>query len=181
MKKKKLFLVLAWAAGTAFDCSALDLRPQGLYVQAGTAQHHTQTGEIGVVWPWAWRHDTAEGQLSGLTEAFISRWSTRDGDQRLAFTQFGVLPLLRHRAEQGRSPWFLEFGVGVSVTDRTFRAGNRQLGTRFNFADAVGGGRSFGAGNRQELSLRFTHFSNAGIRKPNPGENSVRLRYGVRF
>lgn len=181
MKKKRLLLLVAAAALPAFDCCALDLRPQGMFVQAGVAQHDAQTETIGAVWPWAWRHDTTEGQLSGLTEAFVSRWSTRDREQRLAFTQYGVLPLLRHRADQGRSPWFLEFGVGVSVMDRVFRAGDKQFSTRFNFADAVGGGRSFGADGRQELSLRFTHFSNAGIRKPNPGENAVRLRYAVRF
>jgi len=177
----RLLFALAGGACLALDCAAIDLRPQGIAVQAGVAQRGTQTESIGLVWPWAWRHDAAEGQLSGITEGFISRWSTRDGDQRLVFTQMGVLPMLRYRAEAGRSPWFIEFGVGLSVTDRIFRTNGKQFSTRFNFADGIGGGRSFGAGGRQELSLRFTHFSNGGIRRPNPGENVVRLRYAVMF
>ena len=40
---------------------------------------------------------------------------------------------------------------------------------------------SFGARGEHEVSLRLQHFSNAGIKHPNPGETFVRLRYVRRF
>ena len=35
--------------------------------------------------------------------------------------------------------------------------------------------------DRQEVSLRFQHFSNAGIKEPNPGENFFQVRYSSRY
>jgi lipid A 3-O-deacylase len=45
----------------------------------------------------------------------------------------------------------------------------------------VGFGRSLDAQQHHELSLRLQHFSNADIKRPNPGENFVQLRYAVAF
>ena len=45
----------------------------------------------------------------------------------------------------------------------------------------MGGGRNFGARQEHELVLRVEHFSNAGIKHPNPGENFAQLRYTYRF
>jgi lipid A 3-O-deacylase len=45
----------------------------------------------------------------------------------------------------------------------------------------IGMGRSFGGHGKNEISLRLQHFSNGGIKKPNPGENFVRVRYTRRF
>nr|WP_311732042.1 acyloxyacyl hydrolase [Variovorax paradoxus] len=60
-------------------------------------------------------------------------------------------------------------------------AGPQLQRTRFQFTEQLGIGRNFGAQGEHELSLRLRHFSNAGIRKPNPGENFVRVRYLYRF
>jgi lipid A 3-O-deacylase len=65
--------------------------------------------------------------------------------------------------------------------DRTYRTSEKQFSTHFNFADVLGAGRNFGEGQRHEVSLRLTHFSNGGFKHPNPGMNLVRLRYGVMF
>ena len=40
---------------------------------------------------------------------------------------------------------------------------------------------SVSQGYRHELALRLQHFSNAGIKHPNPGENFVQLRYAQGF
>jgi hypothetical protein len=42
-------------------------------------------------------------------------------------------------------------------------------------------GRSFGSGDRHEIALRAKHFSNGGVREPNPGLNFVQLRYSFRL
>ncbi len=47
--------------------------------------------------------------------------------------------------------------------------------------DHLAAGWQFGPRRDHELTLRIQHFSNAGIRHPNPGENFVQLRYARRF
>jgi lipid A 3-O-deacylase len=176
-------LLLATVVATfSFSALALDLRPGGAFVQGGLAEHHAYNVTAGVLWPWSWRRDFGRTQLTGLTEGFVSHWSARDEtQQRQSFTQIGVVPMVRMRLDGGRSPWFLEGGIGLSVMDRKYRSGSREFSTAFNFVDVVGVGRNFGPDGRHELGLRLNHVSNAGIKKPNPGETFVQLRYAVRF
>jgi lipid A 3-O-deacylase len=175
-------LLIATAAATfSVGAAALDLRPQGAFVQGGIAEHHAYNVTAGVVWPWSWRRDFGKTQLTGLTEGYVSHWSARGETQRQSFIQIGVVPLVRMRLDGGRSPWFLEGGIGVSVMDPRYRSGSHEFSTAFNFVDVVGVGRNFGEGGRHELGLRINHVSNAGIKKPNPGETFLQLRYAVRF
>jgi lipid A 3-O-deacylase len=178
--KSRHFLILAGAV-VALESSAAGLAPDGWFVQAGVAPHETYTAGAGAVWRWSWRREVGRGELGGITEAFVSRWSARREGDRFGLTQLGVLPLLRYRWDQGRSPWFVEAGIGFTVMDRDYRTDDKDFSTRFNFADVVGVGRNFGQGGRRELSLRLTHFSNGGIKHPNPGENLLRVRYAVMF
>ena len=178
--KTRYLLTLA-AALFSIESSAAGLQPDGWFVQGGVAAHSTYTAQVGAVWRWDWRREIGGGQASGITEAFISRWSARRDGQRFGLTQVGVLPLLRYRRDQGRSPWFVEVGIGLTVMDRAYRTDDKEFSTRFNFADVVGVGRNFGEQGRHELGLRLTHFSNGGIKSPNPGENVLQLRYAMMF
>jgi hypothetical protein len=177
----KLLLIPAAAAVMSLGVCAADLRPAGAFVQGALAEHRTYSITAGVVWPWSWQRDFGASQASGITEAFVSHWSGRGITERQSFTQLGLLPLLRLRMDGGRSPWFLEGGIGISVMDRTFRIRDKEFSTTFNFVDVVGVGRSFGADRRRELSLRVSHISNGGIKKPNPGQEFLQLRYAVMF
>lgn len=141
--------------------------------------HGSQVASVGVAWPWAWKRMSQLGQWTGATEAFVSHWHVRSrwvpGTE--AYTQVGAAPVLRLRFDQGRSPWFVEGGIGVSWFDSVYESPRRLFSSRFQFYDALGVGRSFGPAREHELSLRFHHISNAGIKKPNPGENLLQLRY----
>ena len=53
------------------------------------------------------------------------------------------------------------------------------MSTAFEFADHIGLGYVFN--NKFDLGLRVQHYSNAGIKKPNNGENFVVLRGAYRF
>jgi lipid A 3-O-deacylase len=178
--KPRHLLTLA-AALFSIESSAAGLSPDGWFLQAGAAAHSTYTAGAGVVWRWDWHRDIGGGVASGSTEAFVSHWSARRDGQQFGLTQLGVLPLLRYRPDQGRSPWFVEAGIGLTVMDRIYRTNDKEFSTRFNFADVLAVGRSFGPQGRHELSLRLTHFSNGGIKHPNPGENLVRVHYAVMF
>lgn len=181
MSTMRPFLSLPAAALLAFQCAAADLRPGGVFVQVGQGDHSMQAASVGLVWPWAWQRAAGSGQLGGYTEAYVSRWRATEPVGHRDFNHIGLLPMFRFRADAGRSPWFVEAGIGLTYMDRIFMTQDKQFSTHVNFADVVGVGRSFGDTRRHEVSLRLTHFSNAGMRHPNPGENIVRVRYAYLF
>lgn len=175
-------LLLVGIAQAAGNAQSADWLPGGAYVQGGVGQDEVRTVTVGVIWPWSWRHELAAGEVTGLTEVFLSHWSTRTEQGRHSFTQLGaVVPLLRYRFSRGQPLWFAEAGIGLSVMNPVYQSAHKQFSTHFNFVDVLGLGRSFGEGQRHEVGLRLTHISNGGIKHPNPGENLVQLRYAMMF
>ena len=62
-----------------------------------------------------------------------------------------------------------------------FRSRDRSFSTEFNFQSHLAVGYTLGARGEHDLALRIEHFSNAGIRSPNPGMEFASLRYTYRF
>ena len=96
-------------------------------------------------------------------------------------TQLGMTPVLRYRWGEDRRRWFAELGVGINVLTPIFNDEDRRFSTAFNFGDHLALGRSFGDDAREEIALRVQHYSNGGIKQPNPGINFVQVRYSHRF
>lgn len=168
--------------GQATQTPGSPWRPGGVSLQLGESRDGAQMTTLGLQWHSGWRHDWWGGQLGYTTEALLGHWraaGVRAGHE--TYTWAAVLPLLRNRADGGRSRWFLEGGIGVSLTDNVYRSAHKQFSTRFNFVDVIGVGYSFGAAREHELGLRVVHISNADIKKPNPGMDSVQLRYARAF
>jgi hypothetical protein len=116
-------------------------------------------------------------------EGSMSRWQSR-GDhpaEHGSLLQVALIPVIRYRFDEGRSPWFAEGGIGATVTSNVYRSSDKHFSTAFNFGDHIGVGYAFGPARRDEIALRAEHFSNAGIKHPNPGQNFVELRYVHRF
>ncbi len=185
MRTRQLHLpklaLLAVACTVVLPAAAQALRPAGFFVQVGAADFGALDASVGLTWPWMWKSSLLGTEVGGHTEGYIAHWDGRSHTGRRGFTQVGLVPVFRFRPDQGRSPWFGEAGVGVSLTDQLFVSEVKQFTTTFNFVDVVGIGLSFGADRRQEIGLRLQHVSNAGIRVPNPGQNFVQLRYAARF
>lgn len=180
MNIPRLF-ALASIGALSLGAHAIDLFPGGAFVQGGIADHGAYSATAGLIWPWSWRREALGGEFSGNTEVYASYWNGRTEAGRRGFTQVGIVPMLRYRFSQGRSSWFMEAGIGLSGMDTLYRTEEKQFSSSFNFVDVVAVGHSFGAQRRQEVSLRATHYSNAGLKKPNPGENFVQLRYAAKF
>lgn len=164
--------------GAAPAAEAAGLRPDGAFVEGGIAPHGTTRAAAGLVWDWDWRAER-RALLSARTELAVAAWradAMGGGTQYLA--QVVLLPVLRMQLDRGRSPWFLELGIGASWQNKVYLTPHKATSTRWNFHDMLGVGRRFGA---QELGLRLVHVSNGGAREPNGGEEFLQLRYGVRF
>jgi len=173
-------LVFAGLMGLAVPASA-DWKPEGAFIEGSAADHGGYAATAGLVWDWSWQREAWGGAWTGHTEAFASHWSLRGFGGRDNYTLVGVAPIVRYTFDGGRSPWFLEGGIGASALDSKVNVPDKTMSTRFNFYDVIAAGRSFGEGRRQEISLRLTHISNADIKKPNPGQEFLQLRYAARF
>ena len=156
--------------------------PSGMFLQVGTV-HDTRVLSGGLSWDWARSWTLGPGVLSPYVEASISQWRYRRGNGRGTghLTQLAVTPVLRWRLDGGASPWFAEAGMGLSFTTSLYETADKRFSTRFNFGTHLGVGRNFGPRREHEVVLRVEHFSNAGIKQPNPGENFLQIRYAYRF
>jgi hypothetical protein len=156
------------------------LKPRAFFAQLGVADEVT-AGTAGAIWNPKW--DFLHEPWSVYLEGSVSRWQSRGGHptEHGVLTQLALIPVFRYRMDQGRSPWFAEGGVGATVTSSVYRSGDTHFSTSFNFGDHLGVGYSFGAARTHEIALRAEHFSNGGIKHPNPGKNFVELRYVHHF
>jgi lipid A 3-O-deacylase len=159
------------------------LIPSSVFAQVGLGDQQTQAYLAGASWDWAWGRELGPGRVGGYFEGAFGRWTTRDDGVRSTAwpTQISVTPVLRFRPTGSLNPWFAELGVGANYIVPVFDSGRKRFSTEFNFGDHIAIGRQFGRQNRRELSLRVEHFSNAGIKHPNPGENFLQVRYAYRL
>jgi lipid A 3-O-deacylase len=156
----------------------------GVYVEGGRVLRGrgTDVASVGLVLPLPWGKDRWGKAVSFHAEVFASHWQARDAlTTDDTFSQVGVVGSARYRFDEGRSPWFVEAGVGLTHMDRLYLTGSRQFSTRFQFTEMLGLGFNLGKEKSHEVSLRMHHFSNAGIEDPNPGENFIRVRYAYWF
>jgi hypothetical protein len=163
------------------DAASL-FEPSSAFVQTGSA-HGTRTLTTGLTWDLPYRWQLGGGRLDSYLEASYAYWHIQasDRDGRSQLSQFALVPVLRFRPDEGASPWFFETGVGLTATSSIYRTRQKTFSTRFNFGTHLAVGRSFGERRQHEIALRVEHFSNAGIKHPNPGENFVQVRYAYRF
>lgn len=155
--------------------------PSSLHpVRLGARDPHADRGaDLGP--PYRWQ--LGPGELRSYLEASYAYWQIQSTDRAglSHLSQFALIPVLRYRPADGASPWFFETGVGVTATSSVYRTRQKSFSTSFNFSTHLAVGRSFGAQRQHEIALRLEHFSNAGIKHPNPGENFIQLRYARRF
>ncbi len=177
-----LMFALAASAHAEESC-ATDCR---IYGAAGSSVHGGSVfaGAIGLMIPssllsWVPRE---AGPLSLHWDISLNHWRTESttGSDR-SFTQLAGLGIWRHTLGGPGSAWFVDLGLGASVFDHKYGSGKRKFSTTYQFAEALGMGYSFGKNRAYEISLRYQHISNSGIKEPNPGEDVIHLRFATRF
>ncbi|WP_077002440.1 acyloxyacyl hydrolase [Variovorax sp. KK3] len=186
IESRATLLLAAALMSLSFPARALEDHVTSLYVDGGRAPHNdtsTNSVTLGVVLPWGSPHRFWGTAVTSYADLFLSQWRapTVDRSEHRSFTQIGAIALWRFRFDEGASPWFIDAGLGVTSMNDRYETPDRSFSTRFQFTEQLGIGRNFGEQGRHELSLRVQHFSNAGIRRPNPGENFYKLRYAYRF
>lgn len=156
-------------------------KPDRWYLQGGVGEH-VDSANVGLIWELDRGWTLWGARLTASTEVSIGRWHVKDGGGSASSTntQFGFTPTLRLTSD-GALGVFGELGIGVNVIAPIYETDDKRFSTAFNFGDHIGVGmRPWGA-KGAEIALRVQHFSNAGIKHPNPGENFLQLRWSQPF
>jgi lipid A 3-O-deacylase len=154
------------------------------FVQAGEGDRAVKSVAFGATATFTAQDPANPGPWSVYGEAVVGEWFAhhRDPGQPRSVTQFTVAPVLRYTVAGGAfHDVFIEAGVGLSVITPHFQDHGRTFSTTFNFDDHASLGKRFGTRREYEWSVRVEHFSNGGIRNPNPGQNFAQVRLARHF
>lgn len=158
--------------------------PTRAFAQVGVAED-ADAAVVGLIWDWSWSKDVAWGRLTGYWDVSFGRWAGESADRRTSshawVTQLGITPVVRLRPSRTHIGWYVEGGIGANVLLPIYRTADKRFSTHFNFGDHLAVGCTFGERAEHDVAMRLQHFSNAGIKEPNPGENFLQLRYSHRF
>lgn len=160
----------AYAQSTAQDGS-------GFSLQLGSGSH-ARRATLGRETPvlWTQRSTGSQGRVELTGEFSLSYWDATQGRQPASVWQLSATPMLRWWP--GGQRLYLEGGIGPTLFSRT-RFSGEAISTAFQLGNHLGLGYQFTPAIR--AGLRFSHFSNAGIKKPNPGLNLLQLTYTHRY
>ncbi|OYV39755.1 MAG: acyloxyacyl hydrolase [Thiomonas sp. 20-64-5] len=123
-----------------------------------------------------WTRDLTHSKLDVVLEASAGQVTASSGTGRQHLTHVGLTPFARW--------WFapqtaLEFGIGANLFSGT-TLGAKHISTAYQFGDSIGLLHRF-ADTPWTLGARFTHYSNADIKRPNPGQDYLQVRLGYSF
>jgi hypothetical protein len=171
----------ALAALLCLGAQAMDWKPDAVEAIAGAGSKGVRQAAAGLIWDWD-THKQRRALVTGQTELIASYWNADAvGGGRQGLMNVALVPVLRMELDQGRSPWALELGIGVSWLSKQYRTPDKAFSSTWNFYDLIGAAYRFGANEEQEIGVRVIHISNAGLKLPNPGEEFLLLRYARRF
>lgn len=120
-----------------------------------------------------WQLESSTIDLSMELEA--SKWHAASRFNSNNMWQITLNPLWTWRFENGI---FLQGAIGASYFSRNNFA-NKEFGSRWNFSDNIAIGYQFT--ENTSLAYRLSHYSNAGLKKLNPGINMQQLIVTHRF
>lgn len=164
-------LVLAASPAAAEDL----YESPSLGLRLGAGEHY-QLAELAWESPSVWTHRFDGGSRLDLVGELGAAYWRADGSREPGNVwQFSAIPFLRWTWSDR---YYLEAGIGATVFSRTTFA-DKTISTAFQFGDHIGVGMHVSKSSR--LSLRYSHFSNAGIKRPNPGLDILQLTYSYQY
>ena len=148
----------------------------GLGLKYGVGDKYSRTTlvyETTALWDYPW---SSNGNRLELTaETGVSYWKANGSRSPGNAWQLYATPLIRWWFNER---FFIEGGIGLTAFNKT-RFADKTISTAFQFGDQIGVGVLLDKNSR--LSLRYAHFSNASIKRPNPGLNVVEAGYTYQF
>lgn len=132
---------------------------------------------VGVFWDSDYHFDHALLGYSELEfETYIGEIKGRQKMQLVA-----IRPILNFWDSPNKErDWYWQFGVGLSYFDSK-RQDPVEFSSRGQFATVFGLGYRLDKQAKHRLTLRYNHYSNAYIKRPNQGLDTFSLDWHFRF
>ncbi|ANN66206.1 acyloxyacyl hydrolase [Bordetella bronchialis] len=148
----------------------------GVSVQMGVGEKYNRTTLNYETAPlWNYDFGGGWGRLDLTGELGVAYWWAHQGAHPSSAWQLNAIPMFRWWLTDR---FFVEGGVGPTVFNKT-RFADKTISTAFQFGDHIGLGFQLTESSR--ISLRYSHFSNASIKTPNPGLDVTQLTYTYLF
>ncbi|NLC34991.1 MAG: acyloxyacyl hydrolase [Alcaligenaceae bacterium] len=166
----------ALVAATAAPVAAQELyQSSSIGLRLGIGDNY-QRAEVAWESPSVWTHRFDGGsRLDLVGELGVAYWHADGSRKPSSVWQLSATPFLRWT---WADRYYIEAGIGATAFSRTTFA-NKTISTAFQFGDHIGVGMHVTDNSR--LSLRYSHYSNAGIKRPNPGLNILQLNYSYQY
>ncbi|MEI2417256.1 acyloxyacyl hydrolase [Orrella sp. JC864] len=171
-------LAAAAGLGTAAQAQPAQGTQGGISVHAGVGEHYKRLG-VNYETPSFWTHRFGSdwGRLDLVGELGVAYWQA-DGSRSPGHVwQFNAVPMFRWWIGASERA-YIEAGIGATVFTST-RFADEAISTAFQFGDHIGAGFLINDANR--IGIRYSHFSNASIKRPNPGLDVLQLTYTYQF
>lgn len=101
-------------------------------------------------------------------DAFVAYWralhSVKMRHSHRSLWQVGLTPMVRWWPA---NHWYIEGGIGGLTLMNHTRFSNKEFSTAFQFGNSIGLGWFFA--DNWRFGMRYSHYSNASIKTPNPG------------
>jgi opacity protein-like surface antigen len=173
-------------AGAAWLLGAMPARAvDGVALEYGNAHSlGVDLARAALQWDWKVRWlETGNWHVAGHWDVAVARWFN---DEPLRASSglwdFSVTPVLRlQQTVRSEFSPYLEIGVGAHLLSETSISPERRFSTALQFGSHIGVGVRFGHQHEYDLSYRFRHLSNAGIKQPNDGIEFHEVRLGYWF
>ena len=122
------------------------------------------------------------GLLTFYWEISINVWEFDCVNQEDLNTVIAISPVFTSDFYTNKELFMLrwEFGIGISVAEKT-KFAKKDIGTHFQFEDRLGIAIDFGRNFNQTISIRYFHYSNAGLDNKNSGVDFLGLAYAYKF
>ena len=180
MKSSRLLSV---ALASTFTCAAALAQP-ATTADSSKLSVHLGTGfnqkRVGVNWESApyWSTTLLNKKVELSNELGFALWSyhgPKEEPQTRSLAQLSAIPLFRWWVG---NDVFVEGGIGATLVSKN-ELGPRKLSTGFQFGDHVGFG--YRISEQTLIGLRYSHYSNASIKKPNNGLDTFQFTIASGF
>jgi len=129
--------------------------------------------------PCSWSRAVSGWVFRACAEIELGQWRPRVVAPGVALARHaGALVMVRLQPSGASIVPYAEVGLGAALFDRT-QVSDRNIATAFQFSEHLGLGIRWR--ERMSLGWRYSHYSNAGMGKPNDGIDMHSLVLGVRF
>lgn len=114
-------------------------------------------------------------------ESSVNFWEYSEQHRHDSNFVLAISPVILYPLHQyTNATLYGEFGIGISFLSDSNFAG-KDVGSLYQFEDRLGLVVRYGLKRRHQFSIRYFHYSNAGLSKPNPGLDFVSISYAKLF